>query len=137
MAKMPPIGAMTNFHTKIMIPPAAIPAIAPYLLDLLQKRERSMHGPKVAPNPAQAKDTTLKTELSGFQARIKAISAMAITVPLATIIVFFWSRSMPKKSVSRSWDTLEDAARSWESAVDMVAARIPARITPAIKARIT
>ena len=33
-----------------------------------------------------------------------------------------------------SWVTLEDAARSWESAVDMVAARIPANISPAMTA---
>ena len=34
----------------------------------------------------------------------------------------------------RSLDTLEEAASSWESAVDMVAARIPAKITPASNA---
>ena len=31
----------------------------------------------------------------------------------------------------RFWDTLEAAARSWESAVDMVAARMPDRMMPA------
>ena len=40
----------------------------------------------------------------------------------------------PKKSCTRFWDTLEEAASSWLSAVDMVAARMPARITPAISA---
>ena len=44
---------------------------------------------------------------------------------------------MPKKSCSRSLLTLLDAARSWLSAVDMVAARIPARITPATMAKNT
>ena len=38
---------------------------------------------------------------------------------------------MPLK---KFWEILEEAARSWESAVDMVAARIPARIRPAASA---
>jgi len=37
-----------------------------------------------------------------------------------------------KKSWSRFWDTPEAAVKSWESAVDMVHARMPARTTPAI-----
>ena len=46
-------------------------------------------------------------------------------------MVFLGLSFMPKKSCTRSWDTLEAAASSWESAVDMVAARMPDRIRPA------
>jgi len=49
----------------------------------------------------------------------------------------FWLSLMPKNSSNRFWYTLDAAVSSWESAVDMVAARIPARITPAVKARNT
>ena len=38
-----------------------------------------------------------------------------------------------KKSCSRFWETPEAAVNSWESAVDMVHARIPARTTPATR----
>ena len=44
---------------------------------------------------------------------------------------------MPRNSTAISCDTLDAAASSWESAVDMVAARIPARITPATTANST
>ena len=44
---------------------------------------------------------------------------------------------MPMKSCRRSCETLDAAASSWESAVDMVAARIPARMTPATNANRT
>ena len=38
---------------------------APWRVVRFQKREKSIRGPKAAPKPAQAKDTTLKTELVG------------------------------------------------------------------------
>ena len=41
---------------------------------------------------------------------------------------------MPKTSWSRFSENAEEAASSWESAVDMVAARIPARMRPATMA---
>ena len=44
-------------------------------------------------------------------------------------LIFRW-----KNSTARFWETEEEAASSWESAVDMVAARIPAKITPASRA---
>ena len=118
-----------------MAPPTIRPARAPALLDRFQNRDSSIVGPNVAPKPAQAKETTRKTELLGFQARTMAIMAMPITVALAMIMFFLASILMPRKSCIRSWDTEEAAASSWESAVDMVAARIPARITPAIRAK--
>ena len=41
---------------------------------------------------------------------------------------------LPKKSCTRSWDTLEAAASSWESAVDMEAVEA-AGTKPAIRAK--
>ena len=60
-----------------------------------------------------------------------AIMAMATMVSLAMSILFFSVSLMPKKSRAMSSEIEEDAARSWESAVDMVAARMPEKITPA------
>ena len=59
---------MLYFQKKTMNPPAIIPAVAPYLLERLQKSARRTTGPKEAPKPAHAKDTIWKTELSGFHA---------------------------------------------------------------------
>ena len=56
-------GVMTNFQMNTIAPPAKTPAIAPYLLLLLQKRESSITGPNAAPKPAQANDTILNTLL--------------------------------------------------------------------------
>ena len=134
MAKTPPSGAIRYFQQKTIRPPAIMPAMAPCRLDRRQNRAISMEGPKVAPKPAHAKETTRNTELSGFQASTRAIRAISTTVPRAASMVLRWSSWMPKKSVSKSWDTLEEAASSWESAVDMVAARMPARMMPATMA---
>ena len=49
----------------MVAPPVIIPATAPWRAVRFQKREKSIRGPKAAPKPAQAKDTTLKTELVG------------------------------------------------------------------------
>ena len=51
----------------------------------------------------------------------------AAIMEAAVLILIF------KKSCSRFWETPEAAVNSWESAVDMVHARIPARTTPATK----
>ena len=53
--------------------PPIMPAIAPALLVRFQKREKSISGPKVAPNPAHAKDTIWKITL---------FSSIAITIPI-------------------------------------------------------
>ena len=52
-------------------------------------------------------------------------------------MLVFWLSFKPKVSCSRFWLTLEEAASSWESAVDMVEARMPARISPASSAAST
>ena len=56
--------------------PPTIPAIAPALVVLFQKREKSMMGPNVAPKPAQAKETILKITLSLSSAITAAIIAI-------------------------------------------------------------
>ena len=96
-----------------------------------QNRAKSITGPKDAPKPAQAKDTMVNTELSGFQASRMATRAMPTTVRRAAVMDAFVSILIFRKSWSRFWDTPEAAVSSWESAVDMVQARIPARTTPA------
>ena len=88
----------------------------------------------MAPKPAQAKETMAKTLLLGSEARKTAIMAMQITVPRATSMVCLGVSFMPKTSWSRFSENAEEAASSWESAVDMVAARIPARMRPATMA---
>ena len=117
-----------------MAPPVIMPAMAPARLERFQNRERSMTGPNAAPKPAQAKETTRNTELSGFHASTRPTSAMPMTVSLATSSDFFSLSRMPRNSTAMSCETLDAAASSWESAVDMVAARMPARITPATTA---
>ena len=61
ISQYPPIGRTIYFQTKTMIPPVIIPAKAPSLLDLLQNKAKIVTGPKLAPNPAQANETILKT----------------------------------------------------------------------------
>ena len=55
----------------------------------------------------------------------------------ATHIVAFLDILMPNRPLSRSSDTLEEAANNWLSAVDMVLARIPASTRPATSAKPT
>ena len=96
-----------------------------------------MAGPKVAPKPAQAKETIWNTELFGFQASAAPTTAIATTVPRAKSMEVLLSILMPRKLRSRSSDMEEAAASSWESAVDMVLAIMPARVTPASRAKAT
>jgi len=119
-----------------MIPPATIPLIAPYLFERFQNNAKSITGPNVAPKPAQANDTIWNTELLGLLARNIAIIEMIITEPLATTIFTPAERFKLNTPSSKFSETLEDAARSCESEVDIVEASIPARITPAIMAKI-
>ena len=120
---------------KPIAPPATMPARAPCLLVRFQNRAKRTTGPKAEPKPAQAKETIWKTELSGFQARKMPTMAMPMTVPRAASMEALGLSFLPKKSCTRSWDTLEAAASSWESAVDMVEAKMPARTKPAIRAK--
>ena len=134
MLNAPPIGLTTYFHTKMVAAPTIRPAIAPCLLERFQNSAQRTIGPKVAPKPAHAKDTISKTELSGLDAMNTAITEIATTATLATIIVVLSLSLIPRKSFKTFCATDDDAARSCESAVDIVAARIPARISPAITA---
>ena len=79
----------------------------------------------------------VNTELLGSRARNTAITEMAMTVTRATHMVVLEDIFTPKTSLTRSSDTLEDAVSSWLSAVDMVEARMPAMIRPAISAAST
>ena len=60
------------------------------------------------------------------------MAAMTRTVIRAISMDCFFVHLIPKQSCSKFSEILEDAANSWESEVDMVLARIPARISPAI-----
>ena len=131
MLQAPPSLLIPYFQINTMDPPQIIPARAPCQLERLQKRARRTTGPNTAPKPAQAKDTMLNTELFGSRAINMATTAMRSNVTLsATMLSFFVSLSL-RILPRRSEDTAEDAARSWESAVDIVEARIPARMIPA------
>ena len=63
--KIPP-SAERFFQTRTVMPPTSIPAKAPFHVVRLQKSAVRTIGPNVAPSPAHAKDTTLKTELLGL-----------------------------------------------------------------------
>jgi len=54
--------------------------------------------------------------------------AMQMTVARAASIVVRWFILIPNECCMRSCDTLDAAAKSCESAVDIVAARMPERI---------
>jgi len=114
-----------------------MPAMAPYTLERLQKRANSITGPKAAPKPAHANEIMTKIELSGSLAMNAAMAAITITADLAIIMPVFSESLMSKHSFMRFSVTLEEATRSCESEVDMVAARMPERTTPAIKELIT
>ena len=77
---------ITSFQTNTIIPPLSIPAIAPAFVVRFQKSEKSISGPKVAPKPAQAKETSLKITLFSLSARIIAIMAIAPRVILVAHI---------------------------------------------------
>ena len=134
MPHTPPMGLSRYFQMNTTAPPDTIPASTPHLVVRFQNSAVSMAGAKVAPKPAQAKDTMVNTELLGSRARNTAITEMAMTVTRATHMVVLEDSFTPKTSLTRSSDTLEDAVSSWLSAVDMVEARIPAMIRPAISA---
>ena len=68
---------------------------------------------------------------------MSAMRAIPKTVPRAACMDALRESLTLKNSCMRSWETAEAAARSWESAVDMVAARMPARMMPATIAKST
>ena len=128
---------MPNFQINTIAPPVTMPAKAPGKFVRFQNRANRITGPNAAPKPAQANETMSNTEESGFSASSAPITATTITVPRATHITSFSLAFLWMIPLKKFCATLEEAARSWESAVDMVAARIPASTTPANSARIT
>ena len=116
---------------KTIAPPESIPASAPQRLARRQNSENRTTGPKAAPKPAHAKETIWKTELDGSRARKTAMTAMPTSVRRAAIMLALPKMFRWNTPYRMFWETAEEAARSWESAVDMVDARIPARIRPA------
>ena len=58
MSKAPPRGLISSFQMKTMALPAIMPAPAPARDVRFQNSANSMTGPNVAPNPAQANETT-------------------------------------------------------------------------------
>ena len=111
-----------------------MPEIAPGRFVRFQKSAHITSGPNAAPKPAQANETMPNTELSGFLAITTSSIAIITTVILAASILFFSEILSPKVSRNMFSDTLDAAAKSCESAVDIVLARIPAKIRPAISA---
>lgn len=65
MSNAPPKFRTKNFQINTVAPPAISPAIAPYLFERFQNKERSTTGPNDAPSPAHAKLTIANTELLG------------------------------------------------------------------------
>ena len=121
MPHAPPMGFTRYFQINTMAPPEIIPARTPHLVVRFQNSAVSIAGAKVAPKPAQAKDTMPNTLLLGSRAMNTAMTLMTTSVPRATVRLPLLLSFTPKKSCTRFWDTLEEAARSWLSAVDMVA----------------
>ena len=113
-------------------PPETIPATAPARFVLLQNRDITTVGPKAAPRPAHALDTSPIILLFGFHAMINATTETAITVILATVRTSFESASFLTNWWYKSSDAADAVTRSCESAVDMIAARIPQRKIPPI-----
>ena len=94
-------------------------------------------GPNAAPKPAHANDTMPNTELFGSRAMITPSTAINTTVIRAISMPFFAEIFRWKVSCKMFSDTLDAAANSWESAVDMVLAKMPAKINPAMMAKNT
>ena len=78
MPNTPPKGLSSSFHTNTEMPPESIPAMAPARFTRFQNREKRMMGPKVAPKPDQAKETTSKMMLFSSQAMAMPTTAMAM-----------------------------------------------------------
>ena len=122
---------MMYFHTKTIRPPESIPASAPCQLQRFQNREHSTTAPKEPPKPAHAKLTMPNTLELGSRASTTPTTLMQMMVRRAANRLCFSVNFMWPNSCRMFWDTLEAAASIWLSAVDMVAARMPARIRPA------
>ena len=114
-----------------------MPQSAPYMLERFQNSASRTTGPNVAPKPAHANETMRNTELFGSRARKTAMTAMTTSVARATRSFFFSSILMWRISPKMFSETPDAAVSSWESEVDIVAARMPARMTPQSRAAST
>ena len=133
MPKTPPIGFNNNFHMNTMPPPLSMPAIAPALVTRFQNKENSIIGPKVAPKPAQAKETTMNITLFSSMAMIMeqiAIIIKVILVQYRTVLSEASFLNIPWKMFLEKADA---AISKYESEELIVAAKIPAITIPAIK----
>ena len=71
-----------EIHTNTIPAPPSIPAIAPALVVLFQNKLKSISGPNVAPNPAQAKLTIVNITLFSSSAIMIATIAIRSSVSL-------------------------------------------------------
>ena len=126
---IPPSGFRSNFHINTVAPPAIIPAIAPALVVFSQNSEKSMIGPNVAPNPAQAKDTTLNMTLFSSSAINIATKDMQRSVILVTRSTALSSASLLISPWYMFLDKEEADNNRYESAELMIAANMPASTT--------
>ena len=76
---------------KTIAAPDTSPAMAPSLVVLFQKSEKSIRGPNAAPKPAQAKLTIVKITLSSSSAIIAPKRAIRMSVMRLTLITLLSS----------------------------------------------
>ena len=131
MPNTPPSGLIRYFQTKTIRPPTSIPASAPCQLQRFQNSAQSITAPNAPPNPAHAKLTMPKTLESGSRASTTPTTLTHTMVRRAANRLCFSLSLRCANSCKMFWETLDAAASIWLSAVDMVAARIPARMRPA------
>ena len=105
-----------------MIPPLNIPAIAPFKFVRFQNNANSVNGPKAPPNPAHAFSTNPNTELFSSIAIKTPINAITIVVILETNSTFSSDISFLNNPWNKFFDTQDDAIKSCESDVLIVAA---------------
>ena len=133
MANTPPNGLMRLCQISTVAVPESMPAIAPYLLVRRQYSEVSISGPKEAPSPAHAYDTTWKME--EFWSKATTIPKMNMTnsVIRATIIT---CRSVALRC-SNPWKMFSATAEAPMIIYDedelMDAAKMPDTTMPHIK----
>ena len=118
-------------QTATAIAPAIIPARAPPVVSRRQYRLSSTTGPKVAPNPAQAKATRLRIVSLASHAMAAATTETSITAPRPIQMPTPRPVSL-RKTLYRSSTSADDDTSSCDEIVDMIAARIAAIMNPAI-----
>lgn len=122
----------TWFQIIVTAVPETSPEITPCFVVLFQKSERRSGGPNDAPRPPQAKSTSQKTYSLARAPKMSAAATRIKTTMRLRKTSLFWLRDFPLAIIFwyMSRTTPEDATRSWESAVDMMAARIDAVMMP-------